>query len=142
MTLHITFDSTFFMSHYFSNDETILRRTKEILRRSRLQGNLGVIPTVVLEEFYAQAAKRIGADEAERRFKEILDSDLVVVDLTTRISKRAGVLRHMYEEKIPWINCLIAATGIESGTQYVITEDPEFKSFREIKCRTIQNLTI
>jgi predicted nucleic acid-binding protein len=130
------------MSHYFSDDANILGKTKEVLRRSRLQGNRGIVPTIVLAEFYAQAAKRIGAAEAERRFNEIVESGLEIEDLGTTISKRAGVIRHKYQEKIPWGDCLIAATALESRTEYVITEDPEFKSIREMKSRKIEDLSI
>lgn len=67
---------------------------------------------------------------------------LEVVNLDATISKKAGVLRHKYEEKLLWGACLIAATGIESKSHYIITEDPEFKSFKEIKSKTIENLSL
>ncbi|MDG7000351.1 MAG: PIN domain-containing protein [Nitrososphaerota archaeon] len=142
MNLQITLDTTFFVRHYFSKDARVLQKTKEILRRSVLQGSRGIIPTIVLSEFYSQAAKRAGAAEAERRFNEILDFGLEVVNLDATISKKAGVLRHKYEEKLPWGDCLIATTGIESKSHYIITEDPEFKSFGEIKSRTIENVSL
>jgi predicted nucleic acid-binding protein len=138
----VTFDTTFFMSHYFSENTDVLGKTKEILRRSRLQGNCGIVPTIVLAEFYAQAAKRIGAAEAERRFNEIADSGLEIQELNTIISKRAAVIRHKYLEKIPWGDCLIAATSLESRTQYVITEDPEFKSIKEVKSKRIEDINV
>lgn len=140
--LHVTFDTTFFMSHYFSADAGVLGKSREILRISRMQGNRGVVPTIVLAEFYARAAKRIGVTEAERRFNEIANSGLEIGDLNTTISKRAGVIRHKYQEKIPWGDCLIAATTLESRSEYVLTEDPEFKSIREIKCRKIEDINI
>ena len=78
--LHVTFDTTFFMNHYFSSDADVLGKTREILRRSRFQGNRGIVPTIVLAEFYAQAAKKIGAAEAERRFNEIANYGLEIAD--------------------------------------------------------------
>lgn len=140
--MHVSFDTTFFISHYFSADQSVLKKTKEILRRSRLQGSRGIVPTIVLAEFYAQSAKRIGADEAERRFHEIVQSGLVISNLTVSISKRAGIIRRKYEEKIPWGDCLIAATAIESNAEYLITEDPEFKSIKEIKSRKIDDVRV
>lgn len=97
---------------------------------------------MVLAEFYAQTAKKAGAAEAERRLDEILSYGLEITDLTTPISKRAGIFRHKYEEKIPWGDCIIAATGFESNSNYIVTEDPEFKSFREIKCKKIQDINL
>ncbi len=101
-----------------------------------------MVPTIVLSEFYAQAAKRAGASEAERRFDEILNSGLDVVDLDPRISKRAGIIRHKYQEKIPWGDCLVAATSFETSSEYVLSEDPEFKSIKEIKCRNLSSLNV
>ena len=142
MTLQVTFDTTFFYRHYFSKDEAVLRKTKEILRRSVLQGSRGIVPTIVLSEFYAQAAKKTGAAEAERRFIEIIDYGLEIVNLDTTISRKAGVLRYRYKEKLPWGDCFTAATGIETKSSYIITEDPEFKSFKEIRCKTIENVSL
>lgn len=36
---------------------------------------------------------------------------LSIVELSSEASKQAGVLRRKYEEKIPWGDCIIAATG-------------------------------
>ena len=95
-----------------------------------------------MAEFYAQAAKRIGAGEAERKFNEIASSGFEIENLNTAVSKRAGVFRHKYQEKILWGDCLIAATAYEARTQYVITEDPEFRSIKEIKCKKIEDIDI
>ena len=53
------------------------------------------------------------------------------------VSNRAGILRHKYEEKLPWGDCIVAATAIEARSDYVISEDPEFKSFEEVRCKNI-----
>ena len=140
--LRVTFDTTFFMSHYFSTNPSLLARTKEILRISRLQGNRGIVPAIVLAEFYAQSAKRIGAAEAERRFDEIVQSGLAISNLNQSLAKRAGIIRHKYQEKIPWGDCLIAATTLDLRAEYLITEDPEFKSIKEIKSRRIEDVRI
>ncbi len=137
-----TFDTTFFVSHYFSDNDRIITKTREIIRRSRLQGNRRVIPTIVLSEFYAHAAKRIGASEAGRRFNEIAISGLDIIDLNLSICRRAGIIRHKYEEKIPWGDCLITAATLETKCEFVISEDPEFKSIHEIRCKKIEQVTI
>lgn len=96
--------------------------------------------TIVLAEFYAQVAKKTGALEAERRFNETVNSGVDIVDVNTSISKRAALIRHKYQEKISWGDCLIAATCFESKSQYVITEDHEFKTIKEIKSFRIAEL--
>ena len=140
--MRVTFDTTFFVIHYFSQNPRFLEKTREILRRSRLQGNRGIVPTIVLAEFYAQAAKRSGATEAERRFNEISESGLEIVNLDATISMRGGILRHRYQEKIPWGDCLVAAVALVYSSEYVITEDPEFKLFKEIKSRKIEEINM
>ena len=138
----VAFDTTFFMIHYFSDNNRIVTKTREIIRRSRLQGNRGIIPTIVLSEFYAHAAKRIGTSEAERRFNEIVISGLDIVDLNLPICRKAGIIRHKYQEKIPWGDCLIAASTLETNCESVISEDPEFKSIHEIRCKKIEQVSI
>jgi predicted nucleic acid-binding protein len=140
--MHVTLDTTFFVDHYFSEEAEILERTIEILRRARLQGNRVIVLTIVLAEFYVQAGKRSGAAEAKRRFNEISESGLEIVDLDKTVSMRAGVLRHSYQEKIPWGDCIVASTAIKCASQYVIAQDPKFRSFKEIKCRKIEEINI
>ena len=140
--INATLDTTFFMNHYFSNDNAILTRASEILRRARLQRNRGIVSTIVLAELYALAAKKTGASEAERRFDEIASSGLEIIGENTVISKRAGIIRHRYQEKIPWGDCLIAATGLECGTELILTEDSQFNDVKEIKSRRISEMNI
>jgi len=99
-------------------------------------------PTIAPSEFYAKADKKIGAAETERRFDEIVDSGLDIKDLDVTISRRAVAFRHKYQEKIPWGDCLIAATSFEARSEFVITEDPEFKSIKEIRCKKIEDLSL
>ncbi len=141
MSLHVTFDTTFFVTHFYAKNSDFTK-TREILRRSIVQGSRGVVPTIVLAELYTQVAKRTGASEAERRLNEICSYGLEIASLSMSISRRAGMLRHKYEEKIPWGDCLVAATAIEAKSDYVITEDPEFKSIKEIKCKNVQSVNI
>jgi len=98
----ITFDTTFFTLHYFSSEETVLSKTKKILINIRKLGNEGLLPTIVLGEFYVLTRKKAGRDIAEKYFNELANSGLRIIDLTKDIAKQAGVLRHKYKEKIPW----------------------------------------
>ncbi len=138
----LVFDTTFFVLHYFSAEKTVYSKTREALRRSRKLGNRGILPTIVLAEFYAQAAKRVGGEEAKRRFEEMVRSDLEVIELDTLISEQAGVLRHKYQEKVPWGDCIIAATAVQEKVSLVLSEDPHFNTVREIKVKRLDELAL
>lgn len=138
----LVLDTTFFILHYFSSDKTVQSRTREVLRRCRKIGNRGVIPTIVLSEFYAQAAKRVGGEEAKRRFREIVESGLDVIALDTRVCEQAGILRHKHHEKLPWGDCIIAATAIVTEIQFILSEDTHFTLIRELKTKTLNDLSL
>lgn len=136
----LVLDTTFLILHYFSNDETVLAKTRNALRYSRKLGNRGILPTIVLAEFYAQTHKRISRDAADRYFNEIADSGLSIVPLTQEISQEAGLLRVKYKEKVPWGDCIIAATALRSRAKFVVTEDPHFTELKEIQARRLSQL--
>jgi predicted nucleic acid-binding protein len=138
----ITFDTTFFTLHYFSSEETVLSKTKKILINIRKLGNEGLLPTIVLGEFYVLTRKKAGRDIAEKYFNELANSGLRIIDLTKDIAKQAGVLRHKYKEKIPWGDCIIAATAFLNKTEILLTEDPHFKLLKEVKAETITEIKI
>jgi len=138
----VTFDTTFFVLHYFSKEKSTMDKTKRILYHCRKRGNRGLLPTIVLGEFYALTRKHAGRDVAEKYFNELSNSGLYIIDLTASISRQAGVFRIKYKEKIPWGDCIIAATGFLNRAETVITEDPHFKQFKEIKAKTLNEMKI
>jgi len=140
--MKVTLDTTFFALHYFSKGGGILAKTKRILYSCRKLGNRGIVPTMVLGEFYALTHKKAGREAAEKYFDEIVNSDLSIVELTVDISKQAGLLRQKYEEKIPWGDCIIAATGILNDAETIVTEDQHFKQIKEIKAEKLADVKI
>ncbi|MBX5321453.1 MAG: PIN domain-containing protein [Candidatus Bathyarchaeota archaeon] len=138
----IAFDTTFFVLHYFSNEESILNKTQKIFTECRKLGNKGILPTIVLGEFYALVRKKTGRDIAEKYFRELINSGLNIINLTIDIAKQAGIFRHKYKEKLPWGDCIIAATAFLEDAEILLTEDPHFKQFREIKARTLAEIKI
>ncbi|MEM3596422.1 MAG: PIN domain-containing protein [Candidatus Bathyarchaeia archaeon] len=108
----------------------------------RKLGNKGIVPTIVLGEFYALTHKRVGKDTAEKYFDEIVKSDLNLVELSVEVSRLAGIIRRKYEEKIPWGDCVIAATGLTKKVDFIITEDPHFEQIKEIKSRKLNDVKI
>ncbi len=139
-TFRAVLDTTFFVLHYFSNDADIQSKSREILRLCRRLGNKGVLPTIVLAEFYVQTAKRAGREEAKKLFKEMYNAGLDVVDMDVAIAERAGNLRHKYQEKIPWGDCIVAASGLNNKADIIISEDPHFDEIKEIKTRNLASM--
>lgn len=138
----VTLDTTFFVLHYFSKEEDTLSKTRKVLYTCRKLGNKGILPTIVLAEFYALTHKRAGKDVAEKHFNELVNSGLRIIELTVDISRQAGIFRRKYEEKIPWGDCIIAATGVLNKAEIVVTEDPHFKRFEELKAKTLTQIRI
>lgn len=132
----LVLDTTFFALHYFSRDTNVLLKTKEIIRVTRKLGNRGLVPTIVLAEFYALTRKSAGRDRAEKYLSEIEKSGLEIVPLTSPMARQAGRLRAKHQERIPWGDCIIAGTAMERGADYVITEDPHFAQIKETRARS------
>lgn len=142
MTFSAVLDTTFFVLHYFSRDDNVKSKSREILRLCRRLGNKGILPTIVLAEFYAQAAKRAGREEAKKLFNEMLNADLDIVDMDVTIAERAATLRHRYQEKVPWGDCIVAASGINNKADIIISEDPHFDEIKEINMRRLDSVRI
>lgn len=138
----VTLDTTFFVLHYFSKEEDTLAKTRKVLYNCRKLGNKGILPTIVLAEFYALTSKRAGKIVAEKHFNELVNAGLNIIELTVDISKQAGIFRRKYKEKIPWGDCIIAATAVLNKAEIMITEDPHFKQFKELKAKTLNQIGI
>lgn len=138
----LVLDTTFLILHYFSDDEAVLAKTREGLRVSRKLGNKGILPTIVLAEFYAQTYKRTGRDVADKYFREIVNSGLDIASLTQEVSYQAGLLRAKYQEKVPWGDCIVAATALLNKAKFVVTEDPHFTEISEIEVRRTSQLRL
>lgn len=138
----LVLDTTFLVLHYFSEDEGILTKTRETLRVSRKLGNRAILPTIVLAEFYAQTYKRTGKEIADKHFREVVNSGLQIIMLTEQISYQAGLLRAKYQEKVPWGDCIVAATAVQNKAKFVVTEDPHLMDIKEIEARRTSELRL
>ena len=132
--------TTFLLLHYFSDHEKVLVKTREILRTSRKLGNKGIVPTIVLAEFFAQTYRRTGREVADKYFRGIVNSGLDIVPLTREISYHAGMLRANYQEKVPWGDCIVAPTAAQNRAKFVVTEDPYLVNIKEIETRRTSEL--
>ncbi|MGH9922773.1 MAG: type II toxin-antitoxin system VapC family toxin [Nitrososphaerales archaeon] len=140
--LRAVLDTTFFVLHYFSSDPTIQVKSKEILRICRKLGNAGIVPTIVLAEFYVQVAKRAGREQAKMLFNEMRNAGLNIVAMDVSVAEHAATLRHKYHEKIPWGDCIVAASGITNKANFIISEDTHFNEIMEIKARKLASVHV
>jgi len=115
----------------------VLRKSRIVLHFCRLAGNSGILPTVVLAEFYAIARRDAGRDVVEPRLRELVDSGLEVVQLSQGAARESGMLHAKYHEKIPWGDCFIAGTHIAKKADLVLSEDPHFRDVKEIKTKKL-----
>ncbi len=108
----------------------------------RKLGGRGTVPTIVLAEFFAVAHKTAGREIGEKSFREINESGLQIVDLDAGLARQAGVLRRKYQEKIPWGDCIIAATALLMASDFILSEDAHFRLFREVKTQNLAELVL
>lgn len=139
--MRFVLDTNFFILHYFSRGET-LAKTRSVLNRCRKIGNSGIVPAIVLAEVYAVTARKVGRDVAERVFLEVAASGLAIADMTAPIARQAGAIRAKYMEKVPWGDCIIAATAMLCDADFIVTEDPHFGTIGEVKARALGELRI
>jgi len=50
------------------------------------------------------------------------------------------VLRVKYQEKVPWADCIVAATAAQDKAKFAVTEDSHFVDIKEIKTRRTSGL--
>jgi len=123
------YDTRFFIEHYYSKDDEVLKRTTNALRTDKKK----VISAIVVHEVYKLTLEKEGKEQAELRTR-LLEKDFEVIDVDAQIAKISAELRHKY--KIPMADSIIAATA-KSLKLACITDDLHFTQIEEIKSRWI-----
>jgi len=117
-------DTRFLLVHAFTDTSDMrdrARRKMEDVRRTRE----GVLPTVVISEFFSHVCRRAGKREAERHVTSLLAAGLRIEPLTPTIAVAAGGHRCAHWD-VPLADCLIAATALELHGR-VVSDDPHFR---------------
>ena len=127
-------DTRFFMNSLENPDEQFKNFSKFILRTLQMEPNKGIIPSIVIHEFYKLQLEDMGKEVAELRTSSILKLDLEIADLNVPVAIEAAKLRCMYEE-LPTADAIIAATAIARGYEYVLTDDRHIKQIKEVKTK-------
>jgi predicted nucleic acid-binding protein len=129
-------DTRFLVTHFLAPDEETKKWTKTTLENLQKEPNLGIIPSIVIHEFYKFEMQTLGVDVANIRVDIILKSKLIIFDLDLDIAIEAARLRCKYAD-LPTADAIIAATAIKSSSTFVITDDKHIKQIRETKTKWI-----
>jgi predicted nucleic acid-binding protein len=89
-------DTRFLVTHFLSPDEETKKWTKVTLETLQREPNLGIIPSIVIHEFYKFEMQTLGIDVANIRINVVLKSKLAVTDLDSAIAIEAARLRCKY----------------------------------------------
>lgn len=125
----IVYDTRFFIEHYYSSDNDVLRRTREEMRRTRER----YISAVVIHEVYRLTLEREGRETAVLR-ATLLEKDFKVVDVGPEVAKISAEMRHRY--KISMADSMIASTSMILKAT-CLSDDPHYKKIAEIKTKWI-----
>jgi predicted nucleic acid-binding protein len=123
------YDTRFFIEHYYSKNKETLRRIKEEFIKTKQR----YISTIVIHEVYKLTLEREGRETAILR-TNLMEKDFKIININPAIAKSSAELRHKY--RIPMADSIIAATSLSLNATCV-TDDPHFKTIKEIKARWI-----
>jgi predicted nucleic acid-binding protein len=129
-------DTRFLLTHFLASDEETKKWTKTTLETLQKEPNLGIIPSIVIHEFYKFKMQTLGIDVANLRINIVLKSKLAVSDLDSDIAIEAARLRCRYAD-LPTADAIIAATSINLSANFVLTDDKHIKQIKETKTKWI-----
>jgi predicted nucleic acid-binding protein len=92
-------------------------------------------PSIVLTEFIKYGGSRIGEDAARTRLRVLKEKGLRTIPITEKEALTAGSLL-LASPNVPIADALIASFVKNGAAEYVITDDPHFKTLG-IKTRWI-----
>jgi predicted nucleic acid-binding protein len=129
-------DTRFLITSLSSKDEQFKKWAKTTLQTLQQKTNLGVVPSIVIHEFYKIQQENLGKDIAELRVNSILKSNLKIVNLDPTIAVEAAKLRCKYAE-LPTADAIIAATAIVTCCEHILTDDKHIIQIKETKTKWI-----
>ena len=129
-------DTRFLIAHFLAQDELFKKWTRKTLENLQNNSNCGLVPSIVVHEFYKFLLETYGKDIAEIRVNTLLSSNLGIVNLDSVIGIEAAKLRCKYVE-LPTADAIIAASAIVMSCEYVLTDDKHIKQIKETKTRWI-----
>ena len=129
-------DTRFFIASLESKDPDFKKWSKATLDSFERKVNFGLIPSIVILEFYKIQLEKFGKDVAELRVNSVVKLGLELVNLDFSIAIEAAKLRFKYAE-LPTADAIIAATALNMSADYVLTDDKHINQVREIRTKWI-----
>ncbi len=124
-----TYDTRFFVEHYYSSDPEVTNSTTREIRREKDKA----ISSVVVHEVYRLTLQKDGRQTARLR-TGLMSKDFRVIPVDEELAVTSAELRQEYH--IPMADSIIAATA--SALRAVcVTDDPHISKIRELKTRWI-----
>ena len=134
--MKVVIDTRFFLVHFLSEDDQTKKWTRTTLENLQKGPNIGVVPSIVIHEFYKFELENLGKDVADIRLNSIMKSKLKTINLDPTTAIEAAKLRCKYSD-LPTADAIIAATAIKTSSEHVLTDDKHMKQIRETKTRWI-----
>lgn len=119
------YDTRFFLEHYYSQENSRLKKTKEAIRNAKER----FISAIVLHEIFWLTLEQEGLETATLR-ASLLEKDFKVIKIDAEIAKNSAQLRHKY--RIGMAESIIAATALILKAT-CLSDDPHFKNVQELK---------
>jgi predicted nucleic acid-binding protein len=129
-------DTRLFIDSLTREDERFRQWSRLIFENLQRKENLGIVPSIVIHEFYKFQLENFGKDVAELRVNSILNLDLKIANLDVPVAIQAAKLRCKYAD-LPTTDAIIAATAIATASDYVLTDDRHIKQIKETKTKWI-----
>jgi predicted nucleic acid-binding protein len=129
-------DTRFFIASLESKDDDFKRWSTATLDTLERKTNLGMIPSIVILEFYKIQQEKFGKGIAEIRVNSVLKLGFQVINLDLPIAIEAAKLRCRYAE-LPTADAIIAATAIKMSADCVLTDDKHINQIKETKTKWI-----
>jgi predicted nucleic acid-binding protein len=125
-----TYDTRFFVEHYYSADNRVTQSTTSEIRRERDKA----VSSIVVHEVYRLTLQKEGRQVAQLR-AGLMGKDFEVIQVDEELAVRSAEMRQEYS--IPLADSIIAATASKLRA-VCVTDDPHFQKIRGIKTRWIE----
>ncbi len=124
-----TYDTRFFIEHYYSDNPKVTQSTVNELRREKDK----TVSSVVVHEVFRLTLQKEGRQVASLR-TELISKDFKILPVDKQVAVVSAELRQKY--KIPMADSMIAATALTMKAM-CLTDDPHIIQIREIRTRWI-----
>ena len=125
-----TYDTRFFVEHYYSGDTRVTQSTTSEIRRERDKA----VSSIVVHEVYRLTLQKEGRQVAQLRVG-LIEKDFEVIPVNHELAVVSAEMRQ--ENEIPMADSIIAATASKLRA-VCVTDDPHIQKVRGVKTRWIE----